>query len=70
MTSDQYSALAEKVDVILRLLALGLIDEKNRQDQVGLLHRAGLAPRDIAGIIGTTPNTVSVTLSKMRESSK
>jgi len=66
MTEEQWKELDSKLDAILRLLALQIIDERTRQDQISILHKAGLPPRRIADIIGTTANTVSVTLSKMR----
>lgn len=70
MTSEQYETLMSRLDIIMRLLALSLTNDLKRQDQMLLLHTAGLAPRVIAEIIGTTPNTVSVTLSKMRKTRK
>jgi DNA-binding CsgD family transcriptional regulator len=36
-------------------------------DLVLMLAKAGLPPAEIAGILGTTPNTVQVTLSRNRK---
>ena len=70
MTPAEWEELRADIDVIVRLLALNAVADLSRQDQVNLLHRAGLPPRRIADILGTTPNTVSVTLSKMRGAKK
>ena len=48
---------------LLNLLALMLVHERKQADQITLLNRAGFRPAEIAGLIGTTPNTVSVQLS-------
>ncbi|MDP9007317.1 MAG: hypothetical protein M3N91_01180 [Pseudomonadota bacterium] len=38
--------------------------------KIKILAGAGLAPKEIAEIVGTTPNTVSVSLSAMRRKAK
>jgi hypothetical protein len=52
---------------IANLLALSLVTGKPQPEQIGLLSAAGYAPSEIARLIGTTPNTVSVTLSQLRK---
>lgn len=39
--------------------------ESRFRQNVRLLHQKGLAPREIAAEIGTTPNSVSVTLNRL-----
>jgi DNA-directed RNA polymerase specialized sigma24 family protein len=55
-----------KLDLIIRLLALNLSDGKRQADQIVLLNRAGFTPRQIAELLGTSANTVSVELSRLR----
>jgi DNA-binding CsgD family transcriptional regulator len=62
--------LGAKVDVLIRLVALGVCGDKTQKEKIALLNSAGLSPKEIADVLGTTPNTVHVTLSGMRSKSK
>ena len=55
---------------LLKVLALHLVQERQQSDQIDLLSRAGFKPIEIADLIGTTPNTVNVQLSKQRAAKK
>lgn len=66
MTEQQFEQISRKIDVLTRLAALSLVAGKKQQDQALLLSNAGFRPKDIAEILGTTRNTVSVALSIMR----
>lgn len=55
---------------LTNLLALLLVQERKQPDQIVLLSRAGYRPTEIAALIGTTPNTVSVQLSNMKRTRK
>ncbi len=52
---------------ISTLLALNLTKELTQREQVEILDNAGFQPKEIAEILRTTPNTVSVTLAKSRK---
>jgi len=54
--------IADKLDNVIRLLALNVTLNKRRSEQIGILSNAGIMPKDIADILGTTPNTVRVAL--------
>ena len=56
-----------KLDSILRLLAVMATKEMKQRDQIALLNRAGLPPRTIAEIVGTSSNTVRVELVSIRK---
>jgi DNA-directed RNA polymerase specialized sigma24 family protein len=62
--SDEFD---KKIDVLTRLLAIGLVSGKKQRDQIRLLSIAGLGPSEIAALIGTSPNTVNVALSALRK---
>lgn len=62
----QASGLTSFESKLLNLLALYLVNERQQGDQVSLLSRAGFRPSEIALLVGTTPNTVSVLLSKQK----
>jgi hypothetical protein len=58
--SDGLTAFESK---LVNLLALLLVQERGQPEQIALLARAGFRPSEIAGLLGTTRNTVSVQLS-------
>ena len=55
-----------KLDRILRVLAISVTNGLKQTEQIALLNRAGIPPKDIADLLGTTPNTVSVALAKRK----
>lgn len=67
MTDGQFRELIEKIDQVARLVALSIIAGKKRDEQLTLLSNAGFQPKEIAAIVGTTPNTVRVRLSTLRK---
>jgi len=63
--------LAEKLNTIIRLLALSIIsDSGSLRESAIRLQRAGMAPKDIAALCDTTANTVSVALSTAKRDAK
>lgn len=67
MNQTDAEAIAAKLDTLIRLVAIGLCEGKAQKDQIALLASAGLQPKAIAEILGTTSNNVSVTLSNLRK---
>lgn len=59
--------VADKLDTLIRLTAMGLFGEKTQREKIEMLSSAGLQPKDIADLLGTTPNTVNVALSGIRK---
>ena len=49
-----------------RLLAATSLRDLSNRDRIGLLSNVGFKPKEIADLIGTTSNTVSVELSKLK----
>jgi hypothetical protein len=60
---DPLERIESKLDQIIRLLALRVAGEVKQGEAILLLGAAGLDRNLIAGLLKTTPNTVSVTLS-------
>lgn len=52
---------------LLNLVALLLVREGKQTEQIDLLNRAGFGSGDIATLLGTTRNTVSVQISKQKQ---
>jgi len=70
MTPQEVKELSAKLDVLIRLAALSLVRDKTQREQYVLLSSAGFQPKDIADIVGTTPNAVRVALSNIRRQKK
>ncbi|MGD0551501.1 MAG: sigma factor-like helix-turn-helix DNA-binding protein [Sedimentisphaerales bacterium] len=70
MPDQPNDEVISRLDKLIRLVATGLAIGKSQAEQVGLLSQAGLQPKEIADILGTTPNTVRVTLSTARKQNK
>lgn len=68
--ANDIEAVIEKLDTLTRLVAIGLVQGKSQRDQIELLSNAKLQPREIADLIGTTSNTVSVNLTAIRKAKK
>jgi len=59
--------IAEKLDMIIKLLALNHIKGKEVGEQILFLSKLGIANKDIAEILDKSQNTVNVTLSQHRK---
>lgn len=64
---DDLTAFESK---LVNLLALLLVQERKQPEQIALLNRAGFRPAEIAALLGTTRNTVSVELSIQKRERK
>lgn len=67
---DRPDGLTAFESKLVNLLALLLVQERKQPDQIVLLSRAGFRPSEIAELLGTTPNTVSVQLSVQKRAKK
>jgi len=56
-----------QLDKLIRLVSILVTKDLLQKDQIAVLSKAGLQPKDIADLIGTTPHTVSVTLSELKK---
>ena len=54
--------ILKKLNLLVKLTAAQLVDNKDFKEQVRLLASVGLGPKDIADILGKTANNVSVML--------
>jgi hypothetical protein len=53
-----------------KLLAMMITKDINNIDKIVILSKAGYQAKEIAELIDSTPNTVSVTLYKMKKNKK
>lgn len=66
MEEKQFKQLSEKLDKIIKLLAVLSVGDAKGREAIKKLSAAGFQPKDIAELIGTTPNTVRVALTSMK----
>jgi DNA-directed RNA polymerase specialized sigma24 family protein len=69
MAKDDSAVLTE-LQKMNRLLALVVTGAKKQVEQIAILSNAGFQPTEIAELLGTTSNTVGVTLSRLRKAGK
>ena len=67
---DKDKEIEAKLETIVKLLALSVIQDKTMSEKINILSSAGFQPKKIAEMIGTTANTVRVTLSGIRKGSR
>jgi hypothetical protein len=60
--SASLAGIAQRLDVIVHLLTAIVTKDMSRKEAVLRLTAAGLAPKDIAGVLRLTGNQVSVVL--------
>ena len=60
--------IATKLDQLLRIVALMATKDLRQRDRIAILNQAGLPPKDIANLLGTSSNTVRVELVALRKS--
>jgi len=70
MDDKQFKEIIERLDKLTRIVAISNTRGLTSTDRIILLDQAGFAPREIADMINTTPNVVSVTLSLRRKKEK
>jgi DNA-binding CsgD family transcriptional regulator len=71
MDEKQFNEITSKMDTIIRLLALSIVRDFQIQEQkITALSSLGFSPSEIAKLLGTTQNTVSVTLNRMKKKTK
>jgi len=63
-------SVVRQLERIANLLGLLITHGKPQVEQIAILSGAGYSPSEIAQLVGTTPNTVSVALSQMRAARK
>ena len=59
--------IIQKLEIIIKLLAVGLVKGKEIKEQILFLYKLGISNKDIAEILGKSQNTVNVTLSQERK---
>lgn len=67
MDEQQFKQLSEKMDIIIKLLALNVVEGKELKNQVSILSSFGFQPKQIADMLGKTPEYMRVILHRLRK---
>lgn len=60
--------ISEKLDTLIRIQALLAVRNMDTQkERIVFLYGAGIKPKEIASILGTTPNTVNVAMANYKK---
>lgn len=70
MDEKQFNKVSEKLDRIMKILAIQALQGKTGKESIKALSAVGFQPKEIAELIGTTSNTVSVVLSSTKKGNK
>ena len=70
MSDELLKSIDKKLTVVSRLLALNAVKGRPLNEQMELLHNAGMSVAEIATTLGRTPNNVRVQLHLMKKKSK
>lgn len=57
-------------EMTVRLLGIIAVRDLSQTQQIAILNRVGFSPKEIADVVGTTPNTVRVALVSIRKAEK
>ena len=67
MSEQLLRELNDNLKTLVRLNALAIVGGRSQREQIHLLSKVGFSPKQIADLIGTSANTVSVELSRKRQ---
>ena len=68
MAIEDAAQILAKLDMLIRLQALSMTSRfESSKEKIQFLASAGMSPKEIADLLQTSSNTVSVTLSKSRK---
>jgi DNA-binding NarL/FixJ family response regulator len=68
---DEYNKeILKRFDAVIKLLTLTAMKEETQKKKIILLDSVGFKPKEIADLLSTTNNTVSVALSNIKRKDK
>lgn len=67
MNEVPWEQILKKIDTIIKLLAANSFKDKDLNEKVLLMSKLDLQPKEIAELLGKTPNSIRVMLSRMRK---
>jgi len=66
ISETQFNELIGKLDTLTKLIAASIFEDKPRAEGILFLSDLGLQPKEIAKILGTTPNVIRTAKSRAK----
>ena len=70
MNDSQFKQILNRLDALARLSALNLPEKISQPDKIRILANMDIQPKDIATILGITPNAVRIALHRIKKRKK
>jgi len=70
MNDTQFNEFDRKLGLLIKLSAMNMIHDMEYRQQIELLNRIGLQPKEISKIVGKSANNVNVTLHLINKKKK
>lgn len=67
---EDLQEITEKLDTIIRLLAISAAGQKTLREKVSILYSSGFRPKEIADLLSKTPNHIRVVLHELKKRKK
>jgi hypothetical protein len=67
MSKEQFGVLSNKLDVLIKLTAMNALKDKTLTEQVRILSEIDLQNKQIAIILGTTPDVVHTLKGRLKK---
>ena len=70
MSEEISKSIEHRLTIMIRLLALSVVKGRPLNEQMQILHNAGMSVGEIASTLGKTPNNVRVQLHLLKKRSR
>ncbi len=67
---NELKEISKKLDLLVKLMAVSVAGQRTVREQIRLFSSAGLKPKEIADILGKSPNHISVELTILKRKSE
>lgn len=67
MNEKQFKELMEKLNLLVKLVVMNVIKDRENKEQIRLLSSFGFRPKKIAEFLGKTPHEIRMILYRMRK---
>jgi DNA-directed RNA polymerase specialized sigma24 family protein len=68
--SKELQELNSKIDILIKLISAGVTADRTQAEAIDLLSKTGLQPKEIAEMVGTTANAVSIAIHRSKKKTK
>jgi hypothetical protein len=70
MTDAQFNEINRKLEMLIRLSAMQIVKDMEYRQQITVLDKIGMQPKEMSDIVGKSTNNIAVTLHLIKKKSK